>query len=362
MSTTTAMNALYEDGIALLNYEGYDTLSFDNMRCAVPFWSKVIISKDQDDEDDLTRNLDDLLLPPLSIRGGLYKCNLWNYCKFERPIGYTAVIKKVKASRLNEMINDLLYHTCNLAGKFIDTKTIWNVENMVYFNRKENRVQQEKYVVKIQKANTIRRMFTGFKEVRMLEQVYYSSWSAINGCDVVPQPILGCPVWDGNTWLYVIIMENVSGVPLSKVNTLGYRLWYRNRYNKHTIIDEVAKVVAAFWALGFAHNDLHLGNVIYDIKTDKVKIIDLESAVKMPNYNVDKLRQKLSSCAVRLGNDEEKQIIDCLVKMYKKYYKTSAISLLYLASKYCQQYQDEDNRLYNTDEHLLPLASILLKK
>jgi len=358
------MNTMYEDGTALLNYEGYDPSSFDIMQCAIPFWSKIRVSKDGDgnSDKDLTMTLDDILAPPMSIRGNLYKCHLWNYCHYNKPTGYTAVIKKVKDCHLKELIKDLLYHTSNLVGRFVDTKTIWNVENMVYVNKKGDTVQQKEFVVKIQKANTIRRMFTGFKEVRMMEQVYYSSWGAIKGCDVVPQPIMGCPVWDGRTWLYVIIMEKVSGVPMSKANTLGYRLWYRNQYDKQHIIDEVAKVVAAFWSLGFAHNDLHWGNVIYDIKTDRVKIIDLESAVIMPLHNVDRLRRKISSCAMHLANDEQQRMIDCLVKIYKTNYKTSAISLLYLASMYCQQYQDQDNRIFNTDEHLLPMTKALLKK
>lgn len=355
------MNTLYEDGTALLNYEGYDSSCFDTMRYAVPFWSKVIVSKDE--ESDLTRTLDKPLAPVLSVRGVLYKCHLWDYCRYKKLTGYTALIRKVEGSRLKEMIEDLLYHTCNLAGRFIDTKTIWNIENMVYVNRKKDRVRQKEYIVKIQKANTIRRMFTGFKEVRMMEQVYYSSWGVIRGSDVVPQPILGCPVWDGRTWMYVIIMEKISGVPLSKVNTLKYRLWHRKQYNKEHIINEVAKVVAAFWALGFAHNDLHLDNVIYDIETDKVKIIDLESAVRMPRYNVDRLRRKLSSSVVRVqGKNELQQIINCLVHIYNTYYKSGAVSLLYLASIYCQQYQDEDNRIFNTDEQFLPMASALLKK
>lgn len=357
------MDTLYEDGTALLNYEGYDPLNFDVMRYAVPFWSKIIVG-DSDNASDLTRTLDNPLAPPLSVRGALYKCHLWEYCRYKKLTGYSALIRKVERVRLKEMIDDLLYHTCNLAGRFVDTKKTWNIENMVYVNRKRDRVRQEEYIVKIQKADTIRRMFTGFKEVRMMEQVYYSSWGVISGSDVVPQPILGCPVWDGRTWLYVIIMEKISGVPVSKVNTLSYRLWHRKYYDKEHIINEVAKVVAAFWALGFAHNDLHWNNVIYDIKTDKVKIVDLESAVRMPRYNVDRLRKRVSSSIVRIhGDNELEEIINCLVRIYTTYYKTAAVSLLYIASIYCQHYQDEDNRIFNTDEHFLPrIMSAFFKK
>lgn len=356
------MHSLYEDGIALLNYEGLDPTNFHNMRYAIPFWSKVVLPNEGDSQDDLTRTLDELLAYPSNIHNSYYNCRLWDYCNYKKPIGYRAVIRKIKCSCLKEMIDDLLYHTSKLVGKYLDTKKIWNIENMVYVNRKGDRVQQKEYIVKIQKANTIRRMFTGFKEVRMMDQVYYSSWGAISGCDVVPQPILGCPVWDGSTWLYVIIMEKVSGVALSKVNSLGYRLWHSKRYNKRKIIDEVAKVVAAFWALGYSHNDLHLGNVIYDINTNKVKIIDLESAVRMPSSNVKRLRKRMSSCIIRIDTCAIQQIINCLVHIYNIYYKTCSISLLYLASVYCQQYQDEDNRIFNTDEQILPMMNDLLKK
>jgi RIO-like serine/threonine protein kinase len=194
-----------------------------------------------------------------------------------------------------------------------------------------------------------------------MKSVYYSSWGSVKGCDVVPQPVFGCPVWDGRNWLYVTIMEKVEGVVLSHVNSLSYRLWYHKQYNKSKALDAVVSTVTAFWSLGFSHNDLHWGNVIYDIKTNTAKLIDLETAVKMPLDNVRQMRRELSGYvidALTRGN----MMIDRLSELYNRYYKFVAISILYVASQYCQQYHDEDNRIYNTDDHLLPLTRNILHK
>jgi serine/threonine-protein kinase RIO1 len=349
----------YEDGVAVLNYEAYDMNSNYNMRHAIPFWTKLpTTNNDGGDDGASVSTVDDPLVKPEKSWG--YKCPLWQHCRRGSVAGFKAMIRTVKGSQVSSLITNLQFHMSHFVNRYIDTTT-WGVESLMYVNRRRSKLVEKEYIVKIQNAETLRRMFTGLKEVHIMDRIYYSSWGAINGCDVVPQPIMGCPVWDGRNWLYVTIMEKVSGEPLSKVNNLSYRLWHGRDYNKKRIIDAVSKVVAAFWALGFSHNDLHWGNVIYDIKTDKVKIIDLESAVMMPSQHVKTLRRHISDVAYNV-NDGQERTIERLVYLYTTCYKSSSISLLYLASQYCQQYHDDDNRLYNTDDYALPMAFDLLKK
>jgi len=349
---------LYEDGIAFLNYEAYDMNDNHNMRQAIPFWTQL--STSNEDGGSLSDKVDEPLMKPAQTKWGGYQCPVWRHCKRGNIVGCKATIRIVKASHLNSLITSLNLHMCNFVSSYIDTKA-WGVDSLMYFNTQLTRFTQKKYIVKIQKAKTLRRMFTGLKEVHMMDSIYYSSCGDIHGRDVVPQPIMGCPVWDGENWLYVTIMEKVSGEPLLKVGTLSYRVWHVREYNKNMIIDAVSKVVAAFWTLGFSHNDLHGGNVIYDIKTGKAKIIDLESAVTMPVQNVKSLRKKVADIAMHV-NDGHETTIKRLEYVYTTCYKTAAISLLYLASQYCQQYQDDGNRLYNTDDHLLPMTFDILRK
>ena len=352
---------VYEDGIAFLNYEAYDKNCNYYMQHAIPFWTQLsFTNEDSGCDGDMANKVDELLMKPSITRWGGYQCPLWEHCKRGKIVGCKATIRTVKASHLKSMITSLELHMCNFVASYIDT-TAWGVNSLMYVNTRLTRFTQKKYIVKIQKANTLRRMFTGLKEVHMMDSIYYSSWCDIRGCDVVPEPIMGCPVWDGENWLYVTIMEKVSGEPLSKVDNLSYRVWHARKYNKSKVIDAVSKIVTAFWTLGFSHNDLHGGNVIYDIKTDKVRIIDLESAVKMPFQHVKSLRKKVTDIAMNV-NDGQETTIKRLEYVYTTCYKASAISLLYLASQYCEQYQHDDNRLYNTDDHLLPMTFDLLRK
>ena len=346
----------YEDGVAFLNYEAYDMSSSYNMKHAIPFWTKLPTTND---DGGSVGSVDEPLVKPTKTRWG-YQCPLWQHCKRGNVTSCKATIRTVKASELNSLVIDLQFHACNFVKQHIDT-TAWGVESLMYVNSQRTRLTHTEYIVKVQKAKTLRRMFTGLKEVHIMDHAYYSSWGAIKGYDVVPEPIMGCPVWDGRNWLYVTIMEKVEGEPLSKVSNFSYRLWHGKKYNKEKIMNAISKVIAAFWALGFSHNDLHWGNVIYDIKTDKVKIIDLESAVMMPFQHVKTLRRHMSDIASNVQDGQE-QTIERLVDVYTTCYKSASISLLYLASQYCQQYQDEDNRLFNTDDHALPMTFDLLKK
>jgi hypothetical protein len=348
---------LYEDGIAFLNYEAYG-MNSHYMQHAIPFWTQLFTTNE--DGGAMAKKVDEPLMKSSTTRWGGYQCPLWEHCKRGKIVGCKATIRTVKTVHLNSLITSLKLHMCNFVASYIDT-TAWGVDSLMYVNKRVSKFTQKKYIVKIQKASTLRRIFTGLKEVHMMDSIYYSSWGDIHGCDVVPEPIMGCPVWDGENWLYVTIMEKVSGEPLSKVDNLSYRVWHARKYNKNKIIDAVSKVAAAFWTLGFSHNDLHGGNVIYDIKTDKVKIIDLESAVTMPLQHVKNLRKKVADIAMHV-NDGQEKTIKRLEYVYTTCYKTSAISLLYLASQYCEQYQDDDNRLYNTDDHLLPMTFDLLRK
>ena len=48
------------------------------------------------------------------------------------------------------------------------------------------------------------------------------------------------------------------------------------------IADQVANIVTSLWKCGFAHNDMHLGNLLYDTVEKKVYLIDFGLAAKIP--------------------------------------------------------------------------------
>lgn len=333
----------YEFGTALLNYERFD-VEQDTVIClAIPFWTAT------------WRSCSDVLDDPIEKPKVSTKTRnpITQHCKRVKKIGKGGKLYTVDAVQLNSLMEDLTsqYNTVRdglCAGK-----------DLLFVN-KFSKVNNGKYIVKVQRASTLRLMMTGLKEVHATNEVYKTSWATFNGEEIVPEVVMGCPLWNGRRWVYVVIMEKVSGVPLSKVCSLPYRVWNGRKYNKKRILDTVTKMVSAFWALGYAHNDLHWDNIMYDIKTDTAKIIDLECCVRLPDDSVTNLREDLALMIMQsiLNGDEENN--DQLSYLFSKHYKPSALSLLYVATQYCERYADAENIIYNTDEHLLPMLSDLL--
>jgi serine/threonine protein kinase len=339
----------YEDGTALINYERFDMSNSDIMNHAIPFWHHLPNASELRERVSAIGVDTPLPLPSAVIEK---ICPLRVYCKRLKKTSYGGSINSVETKHMADLLQALKHHHTLVTNTM--NKELLDIANLLYYND-DPIVMNKKYIVKVQRASTMRTMLTGLKEVYAMHTIYRSSWSKYQGKDIIPQPVMGCPMWNGKKWLYVIVMEKVSGVPLNRVSHLSYRLLNVKNHNKKKVIDAVANTVSAFWALGFAHNDLHWKNIIYDVHTNTAKIIDLESCVNMLEMHVSRFREEL--CVLSLNND---MFIEHLPSLFDAHYKLPSISLLYVASHYCEKYEDKDNRIYNTDEHLLPMIKDLL--
>jgi hypothetical protein len=208
------------------------------------------------------------------------------------------------------------------------------------------------YIVKVVPVVTWRDVYTAEKELRMTNMVYKSSFGQFHGSDITCKPFFGCVFWNGKKWKYVSVWEKASGLNLSKIRKPSI---FQKGFDKSKILKSVASAVKTLWMLGYAHNDLHEANLCYDFKTNKIKIIDFEMAVRMPSDVTNELRRELEQNTI----GEVKQVTekDCneFAKMFHNIGKEMAISLLTLAKDVCYVNADADNLIYNTDEYLLPV-------
>lgn len=63
------------------------------------------------------------------------------------------------------------------------------------------------------------------------------------------------------------------------------------------IFAEVERAIYSMWMIGVAHADFHPGNIMFDPRTNKVTIIDLGFAVKLPDPIIRQLRSTASVMA-----------------------------------------------------------------
>lgn len=339
-------NMAYEDGTALINYERFDMSDCDIMNHAIPFWHHLPNANDLREKVSVIGVDTPLPQPSFEVKG---KCPVRVYCKRMKKTNYGGSINTIDTQHMSDLLQSLKQHHALVTNT--TNKELLDTANLLYYND-DPIVMNKKYIVKVQRASTLRTMLTGLKEVYAMHTIYKSSWSNYQGKDIIPQPVMGCPMWNGKKWLYVIVMEKVSGVPLSHVKNLSYRLLNVKKHNKEKVIDAVANTMRAFWALGFAHNDLHWNNIIYDVNTNTAKIIDLESCVNIPERYVSQFREELVN--------KNMLCVEQLSLLFVAHYKLPSVSLLNVASNYCERYEDKDNRIYNTDEHLLPMIKDLL--
>lgn len=313
----------YKYGMFLYNYENYGK---GYLRNAIPF------------SVDFIERVDEKLVKPSTKGGKLTNCQKLTSTEYGGCL-YTA-----SGKHLAGIID-------NLSENYTEIRPHIDLEHLALcFKPNIDTIEpNSQYVVKVSPASSKRTMLTGLKEIMMMDAVYNSSYEEYCGCDICPKPIFGCPFWTGKRWKYVIIMEKIAGDVFSYTYSFMNKILNFKKYDKKTIMNSLEKTLTTFWMLGFAHNDLRDGNIMYDMKTNKAKLIDFESIVKLPDDIVEKFRNKMK-------NDNNADVSDIFDQIYKK----PALSLLCLSSHYCERYEDEDNSIYNTDDFFLRIAKTVV--
>lgn len=200
--------------------------------------------------------------------------------------------------------------------------------------------KEEKYIVKVIKVTTKKDVNTALKEFYMTHTVHSSEVGVYRGANITCKPFYAGMYWSGRTWKFMSVYEEAQGIPLSVITS---SFWLKARHDTAQIIETVETLVRTLWILGFAHNDLYPPNIIYDLTSHTAKLIDFEMATQLPSENIAKLQTALQDGEAHLPI------------VFAKYYKETAVSLLYLSKSVCVVPMDDDGFIYNTDDHFLPI-------
>ena len=132
------------------------------------------------------------------------------------------------------------------------------------------KIPSTEIIVKVSKCSNMIDLISAYKEARMHNKVYTTrgcdeNGQEINGSQIVVEPYMISPMFDGSNWFMVFVQGVAKGKPI------------RDTYFTY---DGVLQLMNKLWSLGFIHGDAHRGNVMYD--GTKYTLIDLESCVKVP--------------------------------------------------------------------------------
>jgi ABC1 atypical kinase-like domain len=204
--------------------------------------------------------------------------------------------------------------------------------------------ESQTFIIKQIPCHNIRYMYTGLKEATMMHKIDNKSTEI--GVSLVPKVYFACPLYYNDKWYYIIVMEKINGVLLKTLRKPFNKLLRYIPYNKKKILEASKTALHHLWSLGFSHNDLHDGNIMYDKTSNRIIFLDCETVVHHTDEDIVKY-QELSSK-------------DYIVTAYTNTYKDSAVSLLYIASFYTISYCDSNNLIYNTDDWFLPMLQELI--
>jgi hypothetical protein len=241
-----------------------------------------------------------------------------------------------------------LYKTKNLD----DLRNYIVPDELAQFSQTFNIAEENtKFIVKVTPIRTYRGLLTCYKEAQMNNNIYGTVRDDINGSDLVCKPYMCIPVHTKKHWKFIFVSSVASGVPVASL----LRTWYRcfNLLSSTEICDNLAKACDSFWKLGFAHNDLHANNIMYDIKTKKITFIDLETSVQLTSeitqkYNEHRLLSPDTSCDT----------------VFNSIMQQEALHMLRHSEKWLQQFTTEKRNhvpmLYNNDTEFLDIVEKMM--
>lgn len=207
-------------------------------------------------------------------------------------------------------------------------------------------LSNDKLVIKVSPIKTYRDLMTCYKEAIMTQKIYTRERNNVVGADLVCKPFACCPMdLRRKGWAFVTITSLANGISCSKMLNIFQRIFHKVSM-KEVYID-VATVCDQFWRLGFVHNDLHPGNVVYNPKTHKVTLVDLETVVELPE---DVIAQYVEARA------KSKTIHNCYVT-FNHTILQPALNLLRHSETWLNEFTSKEagycRGIYNVDSNFL---------
>lgn len=317
----------YEDGYPVYNYKDYSIAYICHSLGYYP--------KDINKQSTTSKTIKDQALPtPPYIREYIL------FSDYGKCINETKY--KVKIYETQNITNIVeLYNKC-----FVN-KDLYASIIKEDFSKSFTDIQDgvsDTFIIKRIPCDNIRYMYSGFKEANMMHKI--DAEASENDIKLVPKIYFACPVYNKDKWYYIIVMEKINGILLKDLRKPLNKYIRYIPYNKQKIIEATKTALEYLWSLGFSHNDIHDGNLIYDKVHNRIIFLDCETVVIHTDEDIIKYKQL--SCK------------NSTVSAYIDAYKDSSISLLYLAAFYTISYADKDNLIYNTDDWLLTMLDTLL--
>lgn len=216
------------------------------------------------------------------------------------------------------------------------------IDELGKYRRVFHEVDAAKMIVKVTPISTWRELLTCFKEAMMTNRIYTTSRNGVNGSDFACKPYICTPVKMSTGWCFVFVSEMAKGVCVKTLMSFfpGKFLGVAKKEWKNVCFMACDKL----WTLGFVHNDLHPGNVVYNPKDGSMKFIDLETAVEAPPEVVQQYVK------VRSHSSE-----DCHVT-FEKVMLSPAMNMLRHSESWVNEFSHKEGGskvLYNTDCHFL---------
>lgn len=214
------------------------------------------------------------------------------------------------------------------------------LERLKTYQRHFNEISDdEEVIVKMTPIWTLRNLLTCFKEAMITNRIYNTEKNGVKGSDIVCKPYICTPIRRKKGWCFVFISQRAKGDTLEKLENFFIRTVKGVSRKHYTSVSSLA--CTKLWSLGFVHNDMHLGNAVYDPKTKVVKLIDLETAVEVESTVLDKY--------IRARSESRE---DCYVT-FEKVMLAPAMEMLRHSESWLNEFshKDEfgDRMIYNTD-------------
>jgi hypothetical protein len=211
----------------------------------------------------------------------------WNVFKFRRSFKkgnngtmvYRYTSKDLK--RLLSVCQDQLY-----------SKKVYKITGYIdfHFSTIFNKIECGKqYAVKVIPSPTYRDMVACMKEAVMNNELYIT-YNKFGFNNIICKPYFCNPFWNGKKWLFLIITELAEGNVLNSLRSLFYSQGQKEKIQK--LIDiEISKL----WWLGYSHNNLNKDHIIYNKKTDSLKLVGLSQSIGLPQNIIDCFRSNIDN-------------------------------------------------------------------
>lgn len=243
------------------------------------------------------------------------------------PFSFSSLGKLHKKSSNGNKIYKYNYESVNTLNDIctlqtLDTKTFKITKFIdIHFKKAFNKLSPATtYAVKVIPADTYRCMVTGLKEVSMNTEIFAVCE------DLVSKPFFSAPLWNGKSWVYVIVSEFLTGKTINDFRVMNV---FTSKKQKEDIKNTIVSTIYQLWWCGYSHNNLSRDNIIYDSKTNSVKLVGLSNCVALPFEDVSRFQRNISNYDVSM------------MREYQNTFKKSTILLVGIAGN-AMDFQTDD--------------------